>query len=237
MRFDLHIHTDKSYDSYSAIEHVIQCAMSRKLDGIAVTDHECFTKHNDCYYQSNRRLWIINGSEIATEVGDIIGLFLTDDLKSRNSYDLIEEIHDQNGIAVLAHPFKRRNHIYPDKLLEMLDAVEIVNGRWKNLNEIPNNPKVRHLLSNVKGRTAGSDSHFLFEIGGAHLTTAVISRQEDLKRLICEGEGVSACKQYSEWLDTASQGVKFLKRPSAKQFMRFTFHVLKNLGASAGSKP
>ena len=229
MRFDLHIHSCKSYDSFSSLDNIVECAKKRGLHGVAITDHEHFLSDGDIDCHLDDDFWVIKGAEMYTELGDIIGLFLSKPLKTRNSIDLIHEIHDQGGIAILAHPFKRTNHNYPEKILEMIDAVEIVNARWKDLSLLTHNPKVRHLLSIVRGRSAGSDSHFVFEVGRAYLTIPYVATHEELKKTIRSGVGQAICKCQSEWLDGLSQGVKFLKKPSVKQFLRIIYGSARHL--------
>lgn len=229
MRFDLHVHSRKSYDSFSSVKNIIKYAKKRRLNGIAITDHEHFLSDGDIDCHSDDDFWVIKGAEMYTEAGDIIGLFLSKPLNSRNSVDLIHEIHDQGGIAILAHPFKRTNHNYSEKILEMLDAVEIVNARWKDLSLLIHSPKVRHLLSTVRGRSAGSDSHFVFEVGRAYLTIPYVATHEELKKIIRSGVGQAICKCQSEWLDDLSQGVKFLKKPTVKQFLRIIYGSARHL--------
>ena len=220
MKFDLHIHSRRSYDSFSSVENIIKYAKKRNLNGVAITDHEHFLSNNDFNCSLDQDIWVIKGAEMWTEMGDIIGLFLSSPLKCNKPMDLINEIHDQNGIAILAHPFKRRKYSYPEEILRLFDAIEVANGRWKDLRLFSQNQEVNHLLSVVEGRSAGSDSHFAFEVGRTYLTTPYVATQEELKKKICSGEGQAIYSGNSEWLDGFSQGVKFLKNPSIKQFLR-----------------
>ena len=47
---------------------------------------------------------MIVGSEISTERGEIIGLFLKEEIKSKDVQDVISEIKEQNGIIVIHIP-------------------------------------------------------------------------------------------------------------------------------------
>ena len=182
MKFDLHVHSRRSYDSFSSIENILKYAKKRCLNGVAITDHEHFLSDDDINYLQDQNIWVIKGAEMWTEIGDIIGLFLSRPLKCKKPMDLIGEIHDQNGIAILAHPFKRRSCSYPEEILCLLDAIEVANGRWKDLRLFSQNQEVNHLLSVVEGRSAGSDSHFAFEVGQTYLTTPYVATQEELKK-------------------------------------------------------
>ncbi|MFC1524387.1 PHP domain-containing protein [Thermodesulfobacteriota bacterium] len=234
MKFDLHIHSSKSYDSFMSVEDIIQAAVRKNISGIAITDHGEFNRDAMQIKSDSNNIIIINGSEIYTEIGDIIGLFLVKPLKSSDAESLIDEIHDQGGIAVLAHPFKRIVN-YPNKIIKKLDAVEVINSRWKNLDNYRSDPRVDELLSNVKGRTAGSDAHYLFEIGRAYLSTPKIDSIDDLKKVICNGDGVVHSLHYSAWPDIASQVNKFIKKPSMKQFIRIFYYTLQKV-FSVGKK-
>jgi len=225
MKFDLHTHSYKSFDSLSSIENIIKYAKKRGLNGIAITDHEVLTSDDVMDIARRNDIWIIKGIEARTEIGDIIGLFISKELKSRKALDLLNEIHDQGGVATLPHPFKYMKYMnyYPENVLEKIDAVEIVNARWQDMNLFANNPKVKQLLSIVRGRSAGSDSHFPFELGRAYWTTPYITSQEELKKSICANTGQAVSISFSDWLDELSQCIKFFKDPSLKQFARIVY--------------
>lgn len=228
MKFDLHLHSCNSFDSFSSVEKVIKYAKKQGLSGIAITDHEKILSDEYIERYTDRNFWLIKGEEVYTEIGDIVGLFLSGPLKERSAARLVDEIHSQGGLAILVHPFKRTKSTYPEKILTLLDAVEVANSRWRDLSSIANNQKVNNLLAQVRGRSAGSDAHFLFEIGRAHLVTPCLSTQEELKQVIRTGTGRVVFKQSSEWLDILSQGVKFLKHPSFKQFLRLVYYSGRN---------
>lgn len=232
MKFDLHIHSCNSYDSFSSIKDVIATAKQRGLTGIAITDHDSYTITKLSEMTTNNGFWIISGAEIKTELGDIIGLFISKPLMSRSSMDLIDEIHAQNGIAVLAHPFKRVPR-YPEIVLQKLDAIEALNCRWQNLSWIKDEPRVRDLFSTVKGRTAGSDAHFLFEVGRGYWQTNHLTSLEDLKESLCKAEGHAACVSFSHWPQVLSQGINFCKNPSVKDFARIFYYILRTFNVSS----
>ncbi len=234
MKFDLHIHSHLSYDSLSSINAIVQYARKRDLRGIAITDHNISASDTIVRTDLDSDLWIIKGNEVKTDIGDIIGLFISGPLRNTKANALIDEIHDQGGIAVLAHPFKYRRN-YPPLLLEKLDAVEVINSRWIDLGSLKANPAVDQLLATVKGRSAGSDAHFPFEVGRACWVTPHIKTPEDLKKSICSNSGQAFACRTSEWLDGASQCVKFIKHPSARQLAYITYRLLRRR-AFAGRK-
>jgi predicted metal-dependent phosphoesterase TrpH len=224
MVFDLHIHSHKSYDCVSSFTSIITTAARKGLRGIALTDHEVLASAELPEIAAKHNIWLIRGIEAKTEIGDILGLFLSNQLKSRKADSLIDEIHDQGGIAILAHPFKymRGPDDYPAQVLSKLDAIEVINSRWVDLRSHSANPTVSALLSAVSGRSAGSDSHFPFEIGRA-LWKARVNSPAELKESICANSGEAVAVSFSTALDAASQCVKFAKKPTVRQFGRLLY--------------
>lgn len=228
MKFDLHTHTRQSEDAGSSFRSILKRAKTKGLDGIAVTNHETFFDPDKLKLSMDTHIWIISGEEVHTEIGDIIALFISKPVIKRYAEEVINEVHSQGGIVVLAHPFKRICH-YPISILERIDAVEIVNARWMDIRIWASRPDVSQLLDTVKGRTAGSDAHFSFEIGNAYWETPHLDSPEALKDRICRGTGRSICQTSTQWPDILSQCVKFYRTPSPKQFARIFYWALKIL--------
>ena len=90
---------------------------------------------------------------------------------------VVEEIKDQGGLVVLAHPF-RKSITFPTDLLKYVDLVEGFNARSpKDLNK-----KAGELARSYRmSMTAGSDAHLGFEIGGGR-TIMNDGAKEELKR-------------------------------------------------------
>ncbi|OPY37234.1 MAG: PHP domain protein [Methanoregula sp. PtaU1.Bin006] len=161
MKLDLHIHTIYSHDSLLRPEVLIKIARKRNLDGIAVTDHDTVKGGLRTKALAPSGFLVIPGAEIKTEMGEIIGLFIEEEIKSRLFYEVIYEITGQGGICILPHPY-RNNYQNPEKLIDGVDALEVMNARTpRYLNE-----KARRLAeSHSKPKVGGSDAHHGFEIG------------------------------------------------------------------------
>jgi predicted metal-dependent phosphoesterase TrpH len=218
-KFDLHLHSYRSYDSFSRIEAILSQAKKRGLKGVAITDHESPPVEGLERIAASYGVWIIKGCEVQTEIGDILCLFVDKMPSSKKALELIDEVKAQNGITVLPHPFKYKKK-YPMEIIEKIDAIEIVNGRWIDLRLNMHRYETERLLSIVKGRSAGSDAHFTFEIGRAYWCSTNINKIEDLKNSIKLGRGEAKCNHFSGLLDWISQFVKFIKNPSLSQFAR-----------------
>lgn len=163
MKFDLHIHSKYSYDSFLSPATIIKIAKKKGLDGVAVTDHNTIKGGAEALkINKDKDFQVIVGSEIKTEYGDVIGIFLNEEIKSQIFMQVVEEIRDQDGLVILAHPF-RKNIVFPTDLLKYVDLLEGFNARSpKDLN------KKAGELARSFGMpiTAGSDAHLGFEIGG-----------------------------------------------------------------------
>lgn len=164
---DLHIHSKYSFDSLLSPRTILKVAKKKGLTGIAVTDHNTI-KGGLEVRKINRDsdFTVIVGSEIQTDIGDIIGLCINEEIKSRIAIDVIEEIKDQGGFVVLPHPF--RGHKLNQYIIEHSGAIEVFNGR----STAEENYQALELAKRFnKPFTAGSDAHFATEIGNGRMSS------------------------------------------------------------------
>ena len=160
---DLHIHSHYSPDSFTRPKDIIKIATKKKLELIAVTDHNSI-KGGLVTYNENKRLnsdlFVIIGEEIHTNVGDIIGIFINEEIKSKNVNEVLDEIADQDGLVVLPHPMKHHNLQLLNPYLDKIEFVEVLNSRS------PISIKKMNILHSYNKKELGSsDAHFAFEIG------------------------------------------------------------------------
>jgi predicted metal-dependent phosphoesterase TrpH len=161
MIYDLHIHSKYSYDSLLTPSRILKVAKKRGLNGIAITDHNTISgglatkkENHDPDFE------VIVGSEIKTEHGDVIGLFLNEEISSRCFLEVLDEIRSQGGYSVLAHPY--RQYSSPEKIIMPIDFIEVFNSR----SSFFQNQKSQMMAKEAhKKITAGSDAHSSMEIG------------------------------------------------------------------------
>ncbi len=159
-KYDLHIHSKYSYDSLATPKRIIKIAKKLGLKGIAITDHDTIKGAVEAS-KIAKDIEIIIGSEIKTEKGDVIGLFLEEEIISRRFEEVVDEIKDQNGFVILPHPYKTFDYV-PDSILNKIDAIEILNGRISH--ELNN--KAQKLAYDKKILfTGGSDAHLAKNVG------------------------------------------------------------------------
>ena len=132
MRLDLHTHTNHSFDCTLTVENLIKSAGMNNLDVIAVTDLDTMSACSIAA-EISENVMVIPGMEIATSRGThLIGLFLTDEIVSRDIFDVIEEIHEQSGLVMVPHPFRERvgllHNRFTDKLYDGEEMMRIMSG-------------------------------------------------------------------------------------------------------------
>jgi hypothetical protein len=208
MDFDLHIHSKYSFDSVLEIKTILETARKRNLAGIAITDHNHLQGSIEASKICPVNLFIICGSEIETEYGEILGLFLKKEIEPGSFLDVINEIKEQGGLVVLPHPFKRNKKI-EQSVIKNIDAIEGLNGRSsRKLNVQAKKLAMENKLPII----AGSDAHFTCEIGRVRTIIKEDIRDiEDIKKAIKDGRVSVAGVESSEYLECFSQIIRAFK--------------------------
>ncbi|MEW6722337.1 MAG: PHP-associated domain-containing protein [Candidatus Micrarchaeota archaeon] len=162
MKIDLHVHTKYSIDSI--IEPKALAAKSAALGIIpAITEHNNIDSHAA---MRSLKADFISGEEIRTDRGDLIGLFLSENIPRKTPFaEAIDRIHEQGGLAYLPHMYdKSRKGVVPTEAeAQKLDIVEVFNARCPldSFNKKAGEFAKKHSLAEA----VGSDSHFLMEFG------------------------------------------------------------------------
>ncbi len=172
MKYDFHTHSKYSADGYVEPKTMVKVAVKAGLSGIAVTDHNTIKGGLAAKKYENNKIQVIVGSEILTDKGEIIGIFLNEEIKSMLFLDVIEEIKAQNGVVIVPHPFDgiRSTSLHPTRYeAKFIDCVEIFNSRCvrQSYNDMAKDYAEENCLNNI----AGSDAHFENEIGNAGVET------------------------------------------------------------------
>lgn len=196
-RADLHIHTLAS-DGVSSVADVLARAEELELDVIAITDHERIDAAKAAREMARARglrVQVLVGEEVSTRGGHLIGLFLEERIRPWQSLrDSIAQVHEQGGIAIVAHPLVPyplcarggaiRRLLADDDARVRPDAIEVFNpttaaSRWGR--------RVPDFAAGL-GATAvaGSDAHRSADVGTA-LTTYPGHSVDDLRKAILDG--------------------------------------------------
>jgi predicted metal-dependent phosphoesterase TrpH len=166
---DLHLHTEHSFDCAVPVRELLDHAEEQGLGAIAVTDHNVFSGALEAVELARRRrLTVIPGEEVKTQAGEVIGLFLHDEIPRGMTMEAtVAAIRDQGGVVYLPHPFDRL-HTIPDastlhRLLGEIDVFEVYNARL--LFEGMNDEALRFARKYNLRMGAGSDAHVLQGVG------------------------------------------------------------------------
>jgi predicted metal-dependent phosphoesterase TrpH len=161
---DLHIHSKYSGDCTMAPATILEVAKKLGLDGIAVADHLTIKGGLETRrLNADPDFLVIVGTEIeTTNKEDLIGLFLTEEIQSRNAADIISEVKAQSGIVCWAHPFRVGKNLLAPEMIERLDLIEGFNSKTSASRNTLAQQLARQYSKPVIG---ASDAHQLEEIG------------------------------------------------------------------------
>lgn len=214
MKIDLHLHTYHSNDSISRIEKIAKTIKDKGLNGFAITDHDTVKGWKEGETIAKKYgLFFIPGEEIKTKkngrvIGDIIGIFLKKEIKSREPKAVIKEIKEQGGIAIIPHPFhiltpfKGQLDKEPDRLItpfrgdiddykKIIDAIETFNARV--ITKLADEKAYIFAKQNKIAMVGGSDAHYWKDAGDGYTFAPYAKNLEDFKKAILEkrtrGEG------------------------------------------------
>lgn len=194
LRVDFHTHPlgDRYYCSFAAprvptkrdaddIAEFLAAAAERGLDAVAVTDHDCagsglFAK--EVAEKAGLSLLVIPGVEITASWGGqrvhVLAYNVKEDLPPNLApWKVVEEVHKQGGVAVLAHPAKNReltSYILWKCLDAGLDGVEVRNRMNGNFDASAWLGETSQWRGRFVLQTAGSDWHwcgFVFFMPGS----------------------------------------------------------------------
>ncbi len=177
-KIDLHAHTWQSGDCPVSPERLVHAAKRRGLAGIAITNHGVFDGHAAAQTAGGPDFHVIPGEEVYSSGGEIIGLFLHDEIPNGLSpEETCRAIRAQGGIAVVPHPYDRyRKGALGEAALDrlvaahLIDAVEVFNGRMVAPQD--NHTARRYAMAHHLPMTVGSDGHSTWEYGGSYIAIA-----------------------------------------------------------------
>jgi hypothetical protein len=151
-----------SFDSFLEPRTIVKIALKQGLSIIAVTDHNTVKGGLIAMKEAlaTKNLTVIPGVEVKTNLGDVIGLFVQNEIETRDFHEVVNAIRDQDGLVILPHPFKGHKEL--ENLIGCADAGEALNGRTS---KTKNAQALQILRKTCKPIIASSDAHFAFEIG------------------------------------------------------------------------
>jgi predicted metal-dependent phosphoesterase TrpH len=157
-----HIHSHHSYDSLNRIRKIIRFAKKNDISAIAITDHGTIKGSLEAkeYVEKHRlNIEIITGAEYYTSHGDIIALFIKEEITKTDAHKVIEEIKNQGGLVVIPHP--TRNKKMTTEIMMLADIIEVFNSRSNEAQNMQAFEMTNQLNKPIIG---GSDAHVYREL-------------------------------------------------------------------------
>ncbi len=190
---DMHVHSSRHSECAEALDaqRIEQYARKAQVNGVVITEHDTlWDKQEFQDLQANTlEVQFYNGVEVTTSSGCHLVVIGIDEIgplhKGITSERAIAYVHEQGGVVILAHPF--RKGLPPLKIIERVDAIEVGST---SLYE--NESKLSFNLADVlrKPAIASSDAHALPMIGWAYTVfPAKPENDQHLCRMIREGVG------------------------------------------------
>ena len=136
-------------------------------------------------------LHVIVGSEIKTATGEVIGLYLTEDIPRGMPFaDTVEAIRAQGAVVYVPHPFDRL-HSIPDpallrRLADQIDVLETCNARLYR--DAYNREAERFAERYDLLAGAGSDAHVLEGLGSGCVELPPFDDAESLLLALARGQ-------------------------------------------------
>lgn len=184
-KYDLHVHPRPP------AREIFRYSRKKKLDGFALIVHNFQQKKFQSldYVKKVRlegkkeKLDVVVGTEIKTELGHVVGLFINEPIRTQDFFESIDLIKEQGALVVLAHPFSfpgRGLKAVIKDFISKVDGIETFNAR----NMFPfSNQRADKLADKFKKAKIGvSDAHFKVEMGYGY--TIFNSRYELRKAIL-----------------------------------------------------
>ncbi len=183
---ELHAHSALSYDGRDPAELLLQQASAVGLDALAITDHDRIEESlRAASLAPEYGLIGIPAMEISSAAGHILAFGITERIPADLSYaETLDRIHDQEGIAVIPHPFQSSRHgagsKVPEADLVAADAIEVYNSRL--FTGRANRKAEAFAQREDMAMTAGSDAHIGEMVGQA--VTEVRTTKQSVRAIL-----------------------------------------------------
>ena len=107
-RADLHMHTTVSDGRATPAQMLDYAARFCRLNVLAITDHDRLEGSLWACEQNGRYPFdIVPGVEVSSADGHVLALWVTQPIpRGLSLAETVSAIHEQGGVAVLAHPFE-----------------------------------------------------------------------------------------------------------------------------------
>ena len=212
-----HVHTKHSPDSLTEPRALAARAVALGVNVLAVTDHNTWRGAVDtlgAVANQGLPLRVIVASEVHTDQGDVIGLFLQDDLHPPvKAPAFCDAVHEQGGLVLLPHPYKW--HRLDEALLSRVDLIEVHNARTAKAD---NARAVGLARERRLPELVGPDAHRLGELDLARVEFEgpLPADPAALKEALLRSPRRFHTRAGSIWNEWRSQATLLMRRPNGR---------------------
>ncbi|MGQ9588567.1 MAG: PHP-associated domain-containing protein, partial [Thermoplasmata archaeon] len=133
-----------------------------------------------------RALLVIPGAEMKTNKGDLLALFVEEEVKTRDWADAVDQIRSRGGLSIVPHPFDSPRLTKEDIVLA--DGLEVFNSTCSARS---NSLSSKLAMELKKPGFATSDAHRVSEIGNGRTSVPDCSSLDSLRESILVNPVVS----------------------------------------------
>ena len=190
LRADFHMHTHFSGDCLTPPEALVRRCEQVGLNCIAVTDHN--TIRGAIAVRELAPFHVIVGEEISTTGGDIIGLFLEQEVPAGlEPMEAAQRVKEQGGLVSIPHPFDRvrGSAVSAQALADLLPLADIVEA-FNSRNNLGADDRKAEELAREHGllMSGVTDAHTAMELGRTYVEMPEFDgTPEGFKRALAEG--------------------------------------------------
>jgi predicted metal-dependent phosphoesterase TrpH len=198
------MHSLYSPDSRSRIEAMVKRAIDVGLGAIAITDHDSWEGARAASRIAPPSLLIVPGAELKTDKGDLVALFVEQEIKSGSFEEAVDKIHAQAGIAIVPHPGESRQ--VTKGAIVIADGYEAFNATLS----AKDNQKSVDLASGLnKPGIAVSDAHLVREIGNGRIQVPDCTSLAELREVVLKNPVITRRVKSNPFVHRTNEAVLF----------------------------
>jgi len=207
LEVDLHVHSRYSPDSRSRPEDIIKRAVTLGLGAIAVTDHDSLEGAAAAARLAPESLLIVPGVELKTEKGDLLALFVSQEVRSNTFAAAVDEIRSDGGIAIVPHPGESPKMTSQD--IALADGLEVFNA---TLSPRDNRRSLEYATELRMPGFSSSDAHLVMEIGNGTTRVQDSSSLEELRKALLADPVVLKTIRSNVLIHSMNQALLFVSK-------------------------